>query len=109
MINNKKITALSLSALCIVTAAIFYNLGFFIDPETGAVTTSLYRPEDLKNISKTFYAISFLCLFISTISIVAIFRKERILIINISLLLLISILSYGWWAFSSYFYAVSFE
>jgi PhoPQ-activated pathogenicity-related protein len=106
MVENNITTSILVTGLSVITAALFYNFGYLVLPETGAITSSMYNPEELKQISIKFFFISGISFVVGIISLSAVFVKEKTLIVNVALSSLLIIKVYGWFVFSSYFYAV---
>lgn len=94
--------------LALVIAALFYNLGFMVDPEYGLFDESFYSKDGLANVTFLFMTASAVATLGGCLALVGcFFRANKALILaSISIAILVIASSVAWWSYSTFFYAV---
>jgi len=93
--------------LALVIAALFYNIGFIVNPEYGLFDDSFYSKDGLANVSYIFTTASAVTSLSGCLALVGCFWvKKAQIITSISIVILVIAGSVAWWCYSKFFYAV---
>jgi hypothetical protein len=102
-----RLISIGLFLLALVMAALFYNIGFIINPEIGVFDSAFYSEEGLRIVFFTFMTASGVSVFIGFLALGgSIWLSKAKLLSSISIFSLTIVGGVTWWKYSALIYVV---
>ena len=101
----ERITNIGLALLAVVIAALFWNVGYLLQPDLGLIEDPLYPVTGLKEVVNAFFWATGLSSFVALVALTGvIWRKAAAITTPAGSFGLFVIVSFGLWKFSTFFY-----